>query len=232
MEPYIQKLTLKNWADDDKPREKLLLKGRHSLSDAELVAITLGSGNTDQTAVELAKLILASSQNNLNQLGKLGVPELCKFKGVGEAKAISIIAALELGRRRNESAPIGKPKIQSSKDAYTEIAPLLSDLNHEEFWILLLNRANLVEDKILISRGGLTGTVVDTRIIFKVAIEKLATGIVLAHNHPSGQLLPSQQDLDLTKKLCAAAKILDIQIVDHIIVAGNGYYSFTDNGKM
>ncbi len=232
MEPYIQKLTLKNWADDDKPREKLLLKGRHSLSDAELIAITLGSGTTDQTAVELAREILSSVSNSLHLLGKLSVADLCKFKGIGEAKAIALIAALELGRRRSDTLPPDRPKVLTSADAFHQFAPVLNDLSHEEFWILLLNRANDIEDRILISKGGLTGTIVDSRIIFKTAIEKLATGIVLGHNHPSGQTVPSEADLLLTKRLCAAGKILDIQVVDHIIIANNRYYSFADDGKL
>ncbi|MES2630188.1 MAG: DNA repair protein RadC, partial [Bacteroidota bacterium] len=211
---------------------KLLDKGRQSLSDAELIAILFGTGNTEQTAVELAKTILSYADNNLNELGKIAVSDLCRFKGVGEVKAITVIAALELGRRRSQSAPKEKPTVISSNDAFKELSPVLSDLNHEEFWVLLLNRSNKLKERILISKGGLTGTIVDLRIIFKTAIHALATGIVLAHNHPSGNLKPSQQDLDLTKKLVTASRLLDIQIMDHLIVAGTQYYSFADNGKI
>ncbi len=232
MNTYTNKLTLKQWAEDDKPREKLTTKGRHALSDAELVAITLGSGSTEQTAVELAKSILAAANNNLFELGKLTLTDLCKFKGVGPAKAISLIAALELGRRRSEHAPLVKPKIIRSKEAYLELAPHLIDLEHEAFWILLLNRSNQLEEKIQVSSGGLVGTIVDLRIIFKKAIEKLASSIVLCHNHPSGNPKPSPEDILLTRKLVEAGKLLEIQVVDHIIIAGNTYYSFADNDEI
>ncbi len=229
---YIQKLSLKHWADDDKPREKLTTKGRQSLSDSEIIAIIIGSGNTEQSAVELSKTILASCQNNLNELGKLSISDLCRFKGIGEAKAISLIAAIELGRRRSETMPVDKTRILSSKDAYIELAPTLCDLPHEEFWMLLLNRGNGIEDKLLISRGGISSTVVDARLIFKPAIDKLATGIILAHNHPSGITKPSPQDLELTKRLKDAGKTLDIEVIDHLIIAGKTYYSFADEGRL
>lgn len=232
METYLPKLNIKSWADDDKPREKLLNKGRHVLSDAELIAILLGSGSTEQTAVELAKSVLASKQNNLFDLGKLTVNDLCSFKGIGEAKAITLIAAFELGRRRSESKPSEKTLVRTSRDAFRELAPVLSDLSHEEFWILLLNRGCNIEDRILISRGGLTGTIVDVRIVFKHVIQRSCTSIILAHNHPSGQKEPSHQDIELTKKITAAARLMDIQVMDHLIIAGSEYYSFADEGKL
>lgn len=229
---YIQRLTLKEAADEDQPRKKLIRKGRQSLSDAELIAILLGTGTTKLTAVELAQGLLNAVNHNLNELGKLNTGDLCKFHGIGEAKAVSIIASLELGRRRKDSAPVKKPRIISSKDAYQQFAPLLTDLQQEEFWVLLLNRANRLEEAVQISRGGLTATVVDSKLVFKAAIDRLATGIILGHNHPSGELHPSDADIELTRKINLAGKTLDIQILDHIIVAGNSYYSFSDNGKM
>ncbi len=229
---YQEKLSLKHLAEDDRPREKLKTKGRHTLSDAELIAITIGSGTKQLTAIELAQQILASVHNNLNELGKLTVDDLCRFKGIGEAKAISIVAAVELGRRRQNSEPVQKPIIRSSSDAYQYLKPLLSDLVHEEFWILLLNRANRVVDSFRVSSGGLTATVVDNRILFKAAIDKLATGIILAHNHPSGQLKPSEQDILLTKKIQDSSRILDIQILDHLILGDNKYLSFADDGLL
>ncbi len=232
MIPYTQKLTLKQWADDDKPREKLATKGRQVLSNAELIAILIGSGNRDQTALEVSKDILAYANNDLWQLGKLSIKELSRFKGIGSVKAITLIAALELGRRRSEDPGTDKTKITCSKDAYKELAPFVSDHEQEVFWILALNRANYVEDKIMISSGGLTSTLADTRIIFKRAIDKLATSIILCHNHPSGNLQPSPEDIQLTKKLVSAGRILDIQVLDHLIIAGNNFYSFADNGLM
>jgi DNA repair protein RadC len=232
MENLIEKITIKAWAEDDRPREKLLNKGRHTLSDAELIAILIGSGNTEESAVELSKKILSSVNNNLNELAKLTVNELIKFKGIGEAKAISIISALELGRRRNEHDAPQRPSIKTSTDIYNLIRSSMLDLPHEEFWILLLNRANQVIKKELISRGGVAGTVVDSKIIFKSAVEHLASGIVLCHNHPSGNLHPSQEDIQLTKKIKEAGRLLDILILDHIIVTDSAYYSFADEGAL
>lgn len=187
-----QYLSIKAWAEEDRPREKLMLKGKAALSDAELLGILIGSGVQSLTAVDVAKIILQNTQNDLNQLAKLGVKELSKFKGIGEARAITIVAALELGCRRKEAEPQKRPHITCSNDAYQELRPHLTDLPHEEFWILLLNRANRVIRPLHVSSGGVAGTVVDTKIIFKAALEYLASGIILAHNHPSGNLSPSQ----------------------------------------
>jgi len=224
--------SIKSWAEEDRPREKLLQKGKKSLSDAELIAILIGSGSREETAVALSKRILNSVENNLNDLGKCTVSELMKFKGIGEAKAITIAAALELGRRRQLSDIKDRPQIKSSKDAYDVIAPILLDLPHEEFWILLLNRANRVMHRVCISKGGVAGTVVDSKIIFLRAIEHLASSIILCHNHPSGNLRPSQADLDITRKLKSAGQTLDISVLDHLIVSENGYYSFADKGVL
>lgn len=232
MAPPTEISGIKSWAEDDRPREKLLYKGRQALSDAELIAILLGSGSRDLTAVDLAKQILAGSSNQLSQLARLQIDDLKKFKGIGEAKAITIIAALELGRRRRDEVGEEAPKIRSSKDIYEVFHSALADIDHEEFWIILLNRSHRVKDKICISRGGISGTVVDQRLIFKPAIERLASSIVLCHNHPSGNLQPSDQDRALTKKLVQSAAMLDISILDHIIFADNGYFSFADEGLL
>ncbi len=230
MKPLPESTGIKTWAEDDRPREKLLLKGRSALSDAELIAILLGSGSRELSAVDLAKHILSSTGNRLNDLARLQVADLCKFKGIGEAKAISIVAALELGRRRREEEVGVKPKISSSRDAYELLNSKLADLDHEEFWILILSRSNQVKEKVCISRGGISGTVVDARLIFKHAIEQLASGVILCHNHPSGNLKPSDADLELTRKLKAAGQLLDIKVYDHIIFTDQGYFSFADEG--
>ncbi|RFS14269.1 RadC family protein [Emticicia sp. C21] len=219
-----------SWAEEDRPREKLMLKGRAALSDAELIAILIGSGTRELSAVDLSKLILHSVGNNLNELARLSINDLMKFKGVGDAKAISIAAALELGRRRKESEVVKKAKITSSGDAYQAMRPYLLDLSHEQFWVLLLNRASEVIRPFQISIGGVAGTVADPKIIFKSAIEYLASAIILVHNHPSGNLTPSQADLDLTKRVKEAGRLLDIPILDHLIFGDNGYYSFADKG--
>lgn len=223
-------LNIKSWAAEDRPREKLVLKGKSTLSDAELIAILLGTGTATMSAVDLAKKILLGADNNLNVLARLSIKELMKVKGIGEAKAISIVAALELGRRRKESDTDEKPKITSSKDAYDHIKSELLDIPHEEFWILLVNRANRIIKKHQISLGGVAGTVADPKIIFKLALEELASGIILVHNHPSGNLSASQADVDLTKKIKEAGKLLEIQVLDHIIIAGKNYFSFADEG--
>ncbi len=233
MENYQnQKWTIKAWAEEDRPREKLLTKGKQSLSDAELLAILLGSGSRDETAVGLAQRILKSVENDLNDLGKRSIAELSKFKGMGEAKSISVIAAMEIGRRRQLTDVKERPQIRSSRDSYHTIAPLLMDLPHEEFWILLLNRANRVVAREQISLGGVAGTVVDAKVVFRKAIEGIASSIILVHNHPSGNLQPSQQDIDLTKKLKKAGETLDIAVLDHLIIAESGYYSFADENLM
>ncbi len=227
---YTDTRRILSWAEEDRPREKLLLKGKAALSDAELVAILIGSGTRDLSAVDLAKIILQKANNNLNELAKLSVKDLMKIKGIGEAKAISIVSALELGRRRKESEVISKPKITCSKDAYEQIKPYLLDLPHEEFWILLLDRANKVIRPLQISQGGVSGTVADTKLIFKQAIEHLASAIILVHNHPSGNLTPSQADKDLTKKLKESGILLEIPVLDHLIFTNESYFSFADEG--
>lgn len=223
-------LNIKRWALEDRPREKLLIKGNSALSDAELIAILLGTGTTTMSAVDLAKKILQGVDNNLNILARLSIKELMKVKGIGEAKAISIVAALELGRRRKESGADEKPKITSSKDAYDYIKADLLDIPHEEFWILLVNRANRIVKKQQISLGGVAGTVADPKIIFKIALEELASAIILVHNHPSGNLIASQADINLTNKLKEGGKLLEVQVLDHIIIAGKNYFSFADEG--
>ena len=230
MKPYDNKISIKAWAEEDRPREKLSGQGRRALTDAELIAILIGSGSRTESAVELSKRILHHYDNDLNNLGKASIAELSRFKGIGEAKAISIIAALEVGRRRNETETKVLDEVKGSKDAYNIMRRTFMDLNHEEFWILLLNRSAKVLAKELISKGGLTGTVADPKIIFNIALQQHAASIVLLHNHPSGNLTPSQLDIDLTKKIAAAGKMLDINVLDHLIVTNEGFYSFTDEG--
>ena len=229
---YEGNLSIKSWAEEDRPREKFALKGKSSLSDAELIAILIGSGNTKESAVELSKRILASVSNNLNELGKTDISALMQFNGIGEAKAISIAAALELGRRRKITDAIKNPKITSSNDVFEIMEPLLSDLKHEEFWVLILNQANKVIHKSKVSSGAVAATVADSKLIFKPVLEKLGSSIILCHNHPSGNLKPSAADIQLTKKNVEAGKLLDIRVLDHIIVANNKYYSFADEGMM
>jgi len=228
--PMYKKLSIKEWAVEDRPREKMLTKGIRSLSEAELIAILIGSGNIDESAVEVSRRILASVNNNLNELGKKTINDLQKFKGIGPAKAITIAAAMELGRRRKESEPEEKLKVVTSADGAAIFKPLLSDLQHEEFWVLLLNRNNLVIDKMMVSQGGLSGTVIDVRIILKMALDKLACTIILCHNHPSGNLMPSEADKDITKKIKEAGKHMDIPVLDHLIIANDSYFSFADEG--
>ncbi|MEZ5104906.1 MAG: DNA repair protein RadC [Draconibacterium sp.] len=225
-----KKLNIKEWAVEDRPREKLVAHGSRSLSDAELIAILIGSGNLEETAVELSRRILASANNSLNELGRKNVDTLKTFKGIGEAKAITIVAALELGRRRKDAEVFNKNKITGSKDAADFFQPLLDDLNHEEFWIMLLDRGNKILDTFMISQGGISGTVIDVRIILKTAIEKLASAIILCHNHPSGTMQASDADLKITNKIRDAAKLMDISVLDHIIIGQNRYLSFADEG--
>lgn len=223
-------LGIKSWAAEDRPREKLLLKGKSTLSDAELVALIIGSGTGSLSAVEVAKLVLQSVGNNLHDLAKLSVKELMKSKGIGEAKAISIVAAMELGRRRKEVEVVEKPKVSGSKEAFELVKRDLMDLEHEEFWVLLFNRANRLIKKKRVSEGGVSGTVADPKIIYKLALEELASGIIVVHNHPSGNLTASQSDIKLTKKLKEAGQVLEVQLLDHLIVAGQKYFSFADEG--
>jgi len=228
---YQQK-SIKNWAEDDRPREKLVIKGQRVLSDSELLAIIMGSGSREESAVELAKRILASADNNWNNLSRFTVKDLCKFKGVGEAKAVSIITALEIGRRKAAQEIPEKPKIKNSKDIFAVMQGLIGDLNVEEFWVLYLNQANFVIRKEQISKGGISYTSVDIRIILKTALEEYATGIILVHNHPSGNLNPSKSDYHLTQKVREAACMLDIVVLDHLIIAQKAYFSFSDEGKL
>lgn len=230
MEHYKPNLGIKSWAEDDRPREKLSLKGSAALSDAELIAILIGSGSRNESAVDLAKRILASTKNNLSELGKLTIDDLTKFKGIGEAKAISIITALELGKRRRQSEALERAVINGSQSAYEVIQPLIGDLPHEEFWILLLSNSNKVSATKCVGRGGINSTLADVRIIFKEAIAANATAIVLAHNQPSGVLKPSQSDRDLTQKIVNAGTVMDIQVLDHLIVTEHDYFSFSDQG--
>ncbi len=223
-------LTIKSWAEDDRPREKLVTKGRQALSDAELLAILLASGNRKETAVQLAQRILKENKNSINELAKLQLNDLKKFNGVGEAKAVTIAAALEIGRRRTDESIDEKIKITSSALAYSILKSKLSDLPHEEFWVLYMTRSNNIIKTECISRGGISGTVVDVRLILKPAIEYLASSIILAHNHPSGNLKPSQEDIRLTKKINDASKLLDISLQDHLIIGDQAYYSFADEG--
>jgi DNA repair protein RadC len=228
--PDIRYLSIKEWSLDDRPREKLLGKGVASLSDAELLAIILGSGTKDESAVDVSKKILRSAGNNLNELGKFNIAELQKIKGIGPARAISIVAAMELGRRRNISEIYDRTKIGSSKDIYNIFHPLLGDLPHEEFWVIFLNRSNKIIDRQKISQGGISGTVTDIRIILKLALEKFATSIILCHNHPSGNCKPSDADVTITNKIKESGIVMDIKILDHLIITDGSYFSFADEG--
>ena len=222
--------SIKNWAIDDRPREKLLAKGAAALSNSELLAILINNGSKNKSAVELAKEILKLGQDNLNELGKLSLNDFKQVKGIGEAKSIIITAALELGRRRHASAALEKTVVRSSRDIATYLQATLKDYSYEVFAVVFLNRANKINHFEIISRGGLTGTVADPRIILKKALEEDATSIVLCHNHPSGNLKPSRADEELTKKIQEAAAYFDIKIIDHIIVSEDGFYSFADDG--
>lgn len=222
--------SIKLWAEDDRPREKLLTKGKQALSDAELIAILISSGSRNESAVELSKRILASINNNLSALGKLSVTDLMKFKGIGEAKAISIITALELGRRRRLEEAMELPKITSSKTVFEIMQPLIGEIATEEFWIVYLNNSNKILHKSQLSSGGLTGTVVDVRLVFKKAVEINSTAIILCHNHPSGNTKPSDADIQLTKKMKLGGETLDVKVLDHLIITEKAYFSFADEG--
>lgn len=234
METYEKPLhmAIRSWAEEDRPREKLLTQGRRALTDAELIAILIGSGSRSESAVELSRRILAEAGHDLNQLSKQTVQALCNFKGIGEAKAITIVAALELGRRRQETPEVQRRQITTSRDVFDVLKSKYTDLNHEEFWILLLNQANRVQRVHLVSKGGRAGTVVDAKLVFEAALQYKATSIILSHNHPSGNLKPSNQDLSLTRKLVEAGKLLDIRVLDHVIFADHSYYSFSDEGEL
>ncbi len=224
--------TIKCWAEDDRPREKLIQKGRSVLTDAELIAILIGSGNREHSAVDLARIILADCENNLHQLSKKSVKDFMKYKGIGEAKAVSIYAALELSRRRIHEEHLKENSVHSSMDSYNELKSSFIDLDHEQFYVLFLSRSNKILGKEQISRGGLSGTVADGKIIFQKALEMKSSAIILAHNHPSGQLKPSQADIRLTKQLVDFGKLIDLHILDHLIITDNNYFSFADEGML
>ncbi len=224
--------SIKSWAEDDRPREKLLLKGKDSLSNSELLAILLRSGSRDESALSLAKRILESCNNNLFELSKIGMDHFKKFKGVGKVKAITILAALEIGKRRQQSEALHRPTIQGSRDAYEMVKYNLEELQHEESWAMFLNRRNAILGIEKMSAGGISGTIMDMRMIYKRAIEHQASGIILVHNHPSGNLKPSSADMDITSKAKSAGTALDIQLLDHLIISEHGYYSFADEGVL
>lgn len=227
-----KRMSIKAWAEEDRPREKLMNKGKQHLSDSELLALLIRTGSHETSAIGLSQELLNSVDNNLFQLGKYGVDELKTFKGIGEAKAIAIIAAMELGRRRQLADVKERAQVKSSRDAYQLIAPLLSDLKHEEFWVLMLDRSNKLLSTQQISIGGVSGTVVDAKLVYKKALAILASSIVLCHNHPSGNLKPSQADISLTKKLQKGGASLDITVLDHLIISELGFYSFADEGLL
>jgi DNA repair protein RadC len=223
-------IKITDWAVEDRPREKLIQKGTASLSDAELLGILISSGTKDKSAVDLGRELLILADNNLNNLGKLTVPDITKLNGIGIARAVTITAALELGRRRKLAEVPEFPRIKCSKDVFDLLSPVLSDLPHEEFWVLFLNRSNKVMNRMKLSQGGISGTVTDIRMIMKRAIEYLSSGIIVCHNHPSGNLNPSESDSRITQKIKEAGNILDVQLLDHLIISEKEYYSFADNG--
>jgi len=227
-----KKTGIKNWAVEDRPREKMLSKGTGSLSDSELLAILIGSGTKNDSAVDLARKLLHEAGNNLNRLGKYGINDMKRIKGIGKARAVSIMAALELGRRRKYTDIEETEKITSSTDVFQYMYSKLSDLSYEEFWVLFLNRSNKIIEKRRISQGGISGTVTDVRLILKSAIENLASSIIICHNHPSGNLHPSDSDIKITQKIKDSAILMDITLLDHVIVAGNNFYSFADDNKL
>ena len=228
----MEKLSIKSWALDDRPREKLVAKGKSVLSDAELMAILIGSGNRQESAVALSQRMLQSVEGNINELAKLSIEKLMTFKGIGEAKAVNIIAALELGKRRQLENLLEKPKIGGSKDVFNLMQPVIGDLSHEEFWVLFLNNSNKVLAKHQVSKGGMTATVVDIRLLFKQALELFSVAIIVCHNHPSGKLKPSEADIQLTQKIKNAGNTLDIKLLDHLIITEKAYFSFADEGVL
>ena len=232
MDSINERLSIKEWAEEDRPREKLLLKGVSSLSDAELIAILIGSGNNDETAVQLSQRILNSASNNLNTLGKISLKELMGYKGIGKAKSVTIVAAMELGRRKSVTEPVKRDTVRSSNDAFQIFYPFLCDIPHEELWVALTNHAGKVIEKVKISQGGIGETSADLRFIMKAAISTTCHGIILCHNHPSGNLQPSQNDDMLTSRLGKAAKLMNIKLLDHIIICDKFYYSYADEGRI
>ncbi|MBT3871689.1 MAG: DNA repair protein RadC [Flavobacteriaceae bacterium] len=232
MKEYKPSFSIKQWCEDDRPREKLLIKGKNALSHAELIAILINSGNREESAVALSKRILASVAINLNELSKLSVKDLMKFKGIGEAKATTILAALELGRRHRGEEALEKKKITSSSSVFELMQPIIGELPHEEFWIVYLNNSNKVLQKIQLSKGGITGTLVDVRLVLKTALQIGAIGLILTHNHPSGTLVPSQADKNITQKLKIASESIDIKVLDHLIITEKAYFSFADENLL
>lgn len=227
-----KRLTITEWANDDRPREKLMMKGAAALSDAELLAILIGSGNTEETAVELCRRILNDNHNNLNELARLSISDLERYKGIGEAKAITLISALEIGKRRRSQEVLERQKITESRDLFELFGPIMEDLNHEEFWIVFLNGANKVMETTNLTKGGMRQTVVDVPILLRLALEKSAHAVAVAHNHPSGESNPSREDLSITQKIKNGCEAIGVRFLDHIIIAGRSYYSFADEGKM
>jgi DNA repair protein RadC len=226
------KLSIPEWSKDDRPRERLLARGAKALSDAELVAILIRSGTPTDSALDLARIILNKAENDLHKLAGLGVNELMRIHGVGEAKAMSIVAALELGQRRRDLTVSKRPLISDSRAAFELLQPVLGDLPYEEFWLLLLDRGNRLMNRCKVSQGGMHGTVADPKLIFREALDQRASSVILCHNHPSGQLRPSAEDIQLTRKLVEGGRFLDIAVQDHLIVTSSGYYSFADNGQL
>lgn len=224
--------SIKEWSVEDRPREKLISRGISSLTDAELIAILIGTGQAGESAVDLSKRILGSMQNNLQELGKMEIADLTRFKGIGDAKAITLIAAIELGRRRNHSTALEHEKINGSSDVANYLRPLIGDIPHEEFWVLFMNRQNKVIDKHKLSQGGMTGTVIDVRLVIRKALEKHATAMIVAHNHPSGNLDPSESDRKITKQLKEAAALMELPVLDHLIITQSGHFSFSDEGML
>lgn len=224
--------TMKHWKPLDRPREKLIQNGKTTLSDAELLSILIGTGNRKESAVDLARRILGFFDNSLARIARAPVTELMKFEGIGKVKALVIVTALELGQRRNSELRVQKPRIVSSQSVYDLMQPVIGELNHEEFWILYLNGANRVEARIQLSKGGMTATLVDVRLVFKLAMQHGATSVILCHNHPSGNLTPSESDKSLTRKIIQGGKLLDIKVIDHVIVTDRGHFSFVDEDLM
>ncbi len=232
MKKYDPILSIKQWAEEDRPREKLLLKGRKNLSNAELIAIILGSGSRRETAVDISKKLLSAHNGNLFEISKLTVRELTKINGIGTAKAVAIMAALELANRKSTWQPLQRKGIQCSRDVFDLMSGVLSESRYEEFWIVLLNRANKVLSQIQLSEGGLSGTVADPRKIFKIALEYETSSVILCHNHPSGNIKPSESDINLTRKIVYSGNMLDISILDHIIIGAREYFSFADENML
>lgn len=228
----MKKIPIKNWLSEDRPREKLMEKGKESLSDSELLAILLGSGNRDESAIGLAQRMLHAVNGKIHLLAKFPIEKLTQFKGVGEAKAITIITALEFGKRRHMEMHSESEKISSSKDVFQIMNPLLGELEHEEFWVLFLNNSNKVLSKYQLSKGGLTATLADTRLLLKRALEQLAVAVIICHNHPSGKLEPSRADIELTRKIKNACETVDIKLLDHLIITEKTYFSFADENQL